>query len=216
MDKAVYLKIESYMLSCMEDSAHDAEHIYRVLGLANRLSRGVDEAVDSDVLTAACLLHDIGRAEQFKDPKVCHAEAGSKKAYAFLLELGWSEERAAHVRDCVLTHRFRNDRRPQTMEAKLLFDADKLDVSGAMGIARTLCYAGEMGYPLYTRDETGVLLEPTGDAPNTFVQEYRHKLEKIGGGLYTEEARNIAAQRLSAASAFYKSLLAEIRESLKS
>lgn len=213
MDKTVYLKIDAYMRSCMEDSAHDAEHIYRVLGLVNRLAESVDEPLDRDVLTAACLLHDVGRAEQFKDPTVCHAEAGSVKAHRFLLDLGWSEERAAHVRDCVLTHRFRNNRRPATMEAKLLFDADKLDVSGAMGIARTLCYAGEMGYPLYSRDETGLLLEPTGDAPNTFVQEYRHKLEKIGDGLYTEEARKIAAQRLSAASAFYESLLAEIKES---
>lgn len=214
MDKAVYDKIEAYMHACMDDSAHDAEHIYRVLGMANRLAEGVDEPLDRDVLTAACLLHDVGRAEQFQNPAICHAEAGSVKAYSFLLGLGWSEEKAAHVRDCVLTHRFRNNRRPATMEAKLLFDADKLDVSGAMGIARTLCYAGEIGAALYSRDENGLLLDGNEAGPNTFLQEYRHKLEHIGDGLYTQKARGLAAARLPAARAFYEALVAEIRESL--
>lgn len=214
MDKAVYLKIEAYMLSCMDDSAHDAEHIYRVLSMANRLADCTEAPLNRDVLTAACLLHDTGRVEQFQDPKVCHAEAGSLKAYRFLLELGWSEDEAAHVRDCVLTHRFRNNRRPQSMEAKLLFDADKLDVSGAMGIARTLCYAGEIGAALYSRDENGQLLPGSEEGPNTFLQEYKHKLERIGDGLYTDAAREIAARRFPAARAFYEALVAEIRESL--
>lgn len=213
MDKAVYLKIETYMRSCMNDSAHDAEHIYRVLGMANRLADCMDIPLDRDVLTAAALLHDTGRVEQFQNPAICHAEAGSVKAYRFLLELGWSEDKAAHVRGCVLTHRSRTDRRPQTTEAKLLFDADKLDVSGAIGIARTLCYAGEIGAALYSRDENGLLLTGSEDGPNTFLQEYKHKLEHIGDGLYTAAAKEIAVRRLPAASAFYESLLAEIRES---
>lgn len=200
------------MRSCMEDSAHDAEHIYRVLGLATHLAGQVDGAIDADVLTAACLLHDIGRGEQFRDATLCHAQVGSEKAHAFLLTLGWSEEAAAHVRDCVLTHRTRTDRRPTSLEAKLLYDADKLDVSGAMGIARTLCYAGEMGYPLYTRDEGGLVLQGTGEEPNSFVQEYAHKLEGIVATLYTPPARAIAARRSHAAKAFYQALLQEIEE----
>lgn len=213
MENNVYLKIETYMRSCMDDSAHDAEHIYRVLGMANRLAESIDEPLDRDVLTAACLLHDVGRAEQLQDPTVCHAEAGSVKAYRFLLDLGWGEEKASHVRDCVLTHRFRNNRRPASTEAKILFDADKLDVSGAMGIARTLCYAGEIGAALYSRDENGFLLDDSEEGPNTFLQEYKHKLEHIGDGLYTNAAKALAAKRLPAARAFYEALIAEIRES---
>ena len=62
---------ESYMLSCMGDTAHDREHIYRVLYQAMELAKG-EAGVDYEVLTAACLLHDIGRKERSEDPSVCH------------------------------------------------------------------------------------------------------------------------------------------------
>ncbi len=205
--------IETYMLSCMKDSAHDAQHIYRVLGLAEDIAGREGGTIDRDILTAACLLHDIGREEQFKDPAVCHAEAGSEKAYAFLLRLGWSEARAAWVRDCVLTHRYRTDRRPATMEAKILFDADKLDVTGAIGIARTLYYEGHENLALYSRGPDGRILDGHEDSFNTFMQEYRHKLEHIGDSLYTARAREIAAERAPIAKAFYACLLAELRQS---
>lgn len=200
------------MRACMADSAHDAEHVYRVLHMALDLADHETNQADRDILTAACLLHDIGREDQFRDPAVCHAEAGARKAYVFLLSRGWEESRAAWVRDCVLTHRYRADRRPATIEAKLLFDADKLDVTGAIGIARTLYYGGHTGRGLYTRDENGIVLDGTEDGPNTFVQEYRHKLEHIEDKLFTSRAREIAARRQTAARSFYENLLREINE----
>ena len=211
MDKEMYAAIPSHMLSCMGDSAHDKEHIYRVLHMALDLAGHEGEDVDRDILTAAALLHDIGREDQFRDPSLCHAEAGSVKAYDFLLSLGWDEERAGWVRACILTHRYRSDRPPQSIEAKLLFDADKLDVTGAIGIARTLYYGGAVGSALYSLDEHGLVLDGTETGPNTFLQEYRHKLEHIGEKLYTSRAREIAAGRKQAAQSFYENLLAEIR-----
>ena len=71
MKKENYELMENYMLSCMEDSAHDKEHIYRVLYHALEIA-GEEVDVDYDVLIAACLLHDIGRKEQFADPTLCH------------------------------------------------------------------------------------------------------------------------------------------------
>ena len=82
MKKETYNLIESYMLSCMEDSAHDKDHIYRVLNHAMEIAKS-EENVDYDVLICACLLHDIGRKEQFEDPSVCHAAVGGEKAYQF-------------------------------------------------------------------------------------------------------------------------------------
>ena len=64
MTKDNYTLLENYMLSCMEDSAHAKEHIYRVLYTALDIA-GTEEAVDMDVLISACLLHDFGRREQF-------------------------------------------------------------------------------------------------------------------------------------------------------
>ena len=80
MDRTTYELIENYMLSWMKDSAHDKDHIYRVLYNALDIASG-EEMVDYDVLVCACLLHDIGRQEQFEDPGLCHAEEGAKKAF---------------------------------------------------------------------------------------------------------------------------------------
>ena len=146
MTKQDYEKLKAYMQKCASDGSHDSEHIHRVLYVAMEIAEA-EENVDYDVLIAACLLHDIGRAEQFADPTLCHAAVGAEKAYRFLLAEGFGEAFAAHVRDCIATHRFRADAPPVSIEAKILFDADKVDVSGTFGIARTLMYKGEQGEP---------------------------------------------------------------------
>ena len=149
-----YRLIEAYMLSCMRDSAHDREHIYRVLYAALDIA-SFEEPVDSDVLIAACLLHDIGRREQFENPALCHAAVGAEKALAFLVQNGFPPTFAEKVASCIERHRFRSDRPPVTPEEKILFDADKLDVTGAIGLARTICYKGQAGEPLYSLTEEG-------------------------------------------------------------
>ena len=211
MDRQTYRLLESFMLSSMEDSAHDREHVYRVLFQALQLASG-EEAVDCDVLIAACLLHDVGRPEQLADPTLCHALVGAEKASRFLTDSGFSPEFAHRVAQCIVTHRFRADRPPESVEAKLLFDADKLDVTGAMGVARTLLYQGTVGSTLYSVDDRGVPSSGEGDRVPSFFQEYKFKLEKLYDRFYTAEGRRIALQRRAAAEAFYESLLAEARE----
>lgn len=212
MDRRTFKLIEDYMLSCMKDSAHDREHVYRVLYNALDIA-ACEKNVDMDVLVAACLLHDIGRAEQLADPSLCHAEAGSKKAYDFLLSIGFSEAFAIQVRDCVITHRFRKSRPPQSLEAKILFDADKLDAAGAVGIARTLIYKGTVGEPLYSLTSDGKVSDGSGDEPPSFFREYKMKLEKIYSGFYTEKGRQLAKERRDAAISFYESLYHEVSAS---
>ena len=85
MKKETFSLLEHYMRACMGDSAHDGEHVRRVLYLAMEIAEA-EPAADRDVLIAACLLHDIGREEQFQNPALCHARAGAEKAYRFLLE----------------------------------------------------------------------------------------------------------------------------------
>lgn len=87
MNTKTYQLLEDYMLSCMEDSAHDKEHIYRVLYTAAEIAQ-TEKDVDYDILITSCLLHDIGRSEQFKDHSLSHALVGGDKAYAFLIGHG--------------------------------------------------------------------------------------------------------------------------------
>ena len=211
MDKKSYSELEQYMKECMEDSAHDKEHIYRVLYAALEIA-GEEEGVDYDVLICACLLHDIGRQEQFENPKVCHAEAGAKKAYRYLRSHGYSEEFAARVADCIREHRFRSGVKPESLESRILFDADKADVTGALGIARTLLYEGNVSTPIFTRTAAGEISDGIGDKEPSFFREYKKKLEGIYDKFYTKRGKEIAAARREAAKAFYDSLLHEVND----
>lgn len=214
MTKDTFTMLEKYMLSCMTDSAHDKEHIYRVLYNALEIA-GKERSVNYDVLICASLLHDIGREEQFKNPAVCHAMIGGEKAYSFLLRSGLCEEFAKQVRHCIQSHRYRQNDPPQTVEAKILFDADKLDAAGAVGIARTLLYQGKVSDPLYTLLPDGSVSDGTLDLRPSFFREYKYKLENIYDRFFTSGAAEIAAARRKTAESFYSSLLREVSETYR-
>lgn len=210
MKQSEFSALERAMREQMQDSAHDCEHVYRVLYTALEIAR-TEPNVDLDLLTAACLLHDIGRREQFENPKLRHEEVGAEKAQRILAGLHYDGDFIRRVCACILTHRYRTDRKPGCIEAKILFDADKIDVCGAIGIARTLFYNGEMREALYSLDENGQVSDGRGDTVPSFFHEYRYKLEGIYGRFYTQEGARIAAERRDAASSFYRSMLSEVR-----
>jgi len=214
MTRNEFESIEQYMLSCMQDSAHDKNHVYRVLYAAVDIAAQEEECIDEDVLLAACLLHDIGREKQAADPSLCHAEVGGEMAYQYLLSQRWNVPKAAHVRVCIALHRYRGGNPPESLEAKILFDADKLDASGALGIARTLIYEGQVTEPLYILDEKGCILTDGvgGEEPSSFFQEYNYKLQKVYDVLYTNRAKEIAAIRRETAVRFYTGLFGEITQ----
>lgn len=206
MEKALYEKIESYMCSCTGDSAHDQQHIYRVLHHALVIAK-TETNVDYDVLITACLLHDIGRPEQFADPALCHAVVGSEKAAAFLQTAGLPKDFIEQVCHCIITHRFSNRQTPESVEARILFDADKLDVVGALGIARTLQYQGKHDFPLYELQENGKIELEQG---KSFFREYHRKLTKLYDGFLTEEGHRLAQKQQVAAQTFYDALYQQI------
>ena len=209
MEKETFKLLEGYMLSCMDNNAHDKEHIYRVLYTALEIAQD-EKNVNFDILITSCLLHDIGRKEQFENPKLCHAEVGAEKAYQFLIKNGFEEKFAKEVSDCISAHRFRGNNPPKTIEAKILFDADKIDVAGTMGIARTLYYNAYLGEPLYNLDENRNVLKGEDDEGVSFFQEYKFKLEKVYSKLQTQKGKEIAEKRRKSAEAFYNSMLSEV------
>ena len=212
MEKVQYKLIEDYMLSCMKDSAHDEQHIYRVLYNAMDIAK-TEKCVDYDILIGACLLHDIARGEQFKDPKVCHAMLGGEKAYQFLIKQGFDAIYAQAVKQCIQTHRYRKNNQPKSIESKILFDADKLDTAGAMGIARTLVYIGNVSEPLYAILPNGEVSDGSVDEEPSFFQEYKYKLENLYSRFYTERGRQLALDRRAAAVSFYNDMYKEVNSS---
>ncbi len=209
MNQRNFCLLEEYMLSCIGDVCHDEGHIRRVLYNALEIAK-TEGPVDYDVLIAACLLHDIARKEQMENPALCHAVEGGEKAYRFLTEHGFAPEFAQRVKECIQTHSYREGNPPRSIEAKILFDADKLDAAGAIGIARTLMYKSGLGEPLYTLLPDGTVSDGEKDAAPSFLHEYKRKLAKLYDNFYTAAAAKIARQYRQTAQCFYEGLFQEV------
>jgi len=158
-------------------------------------------------------LHDWGRAEA-QASGLNHAEVAAARARCYLADFGIPEERLAAVVHAILAHRFRAAPAPQTLEAQVLFDADKLDAIGAVGIARAFAYSGAHRQRLWApRVAVDVARwEAEGDDPeqHTPVHEFVVKLSRIKDQLYTREGRRIAVARHMVMEAFYDQLDVEV------
>ena len=161
------------------------------------------------ILITSCLLHDIGRKDQFENPSLSHALLGSEKAYSFLTGHGFDTFFAEQVKLCILAHSYRQKTPAQNLEAKILFDADKLDVVGAIGIARTLVYTGTVSKPLYSLLPDGSVSTGEHDITPSFFHEYKHKLSKMYSNFYTARAAELAREREQTAIDFYNHLYQE-------
>ncbi|HHZ19346.1 MAG TPA: HD domain-containing protein [Firmicutes bacterium] len=206
-------------LSC---AAHNLDHVHRVYATCLRLAEG-EPGVDLEVLQLAALLHDIARVREDTDPtgQIDHAVAGAQMAGEILAGLQYNPEKTAAVVECIRTHRFRSDCPPQRLEAKILFDADKLDVLGAIGLARSYALAGQYGEPLYNQmplekyiRENLVGADPAGRvkdiAKHTTDLEFELKLKHLPARLFTEKARAIARDRVAFMVDFFARLHREI------
>jgi uncharacterized protein len=202
------------------------EHVMRVYNLCLRLAKN-ELSIDLNVLKTAALLHDIARVKEFRDKtgSIDHAALGAGMSSEFLRTLGYSEEKIAQVKHCISSHRFRGKVKPQTKEAKILFDADKLDVLGAIGVARSFMMAGQYGQKMYSdvsikeylRDNVigekadGRIKDVSKHASNL---EFELKFKHIPERLYTQKAREIAKERLKFMENFFERLKVEIKGEL--
>ncbi len=196
------------------DEVHSFEHVLRVKAMAERIGRV--EGADLEIIEAAAYLHDsrgASPAEGGKERKEHHI-ASAEFAGEVLTSKGWSQERIEAVQHCIRAHRFRhNGERPESLEAQCLFDADKLDVLGAVGAARTIAYAVLAGQPVYAQPsqhflETG---EKEPGEPHSSYHEYLFKLRKVKDQLFTRTGRAIAQERHLFLERFYEQLIAEYR-----
>lgn len=202
---------EARRLYAGADSVHDFDHILRVLALAERIARA--EGADLTVVHTATLLHDWGRAEADASGQN-HAAVAAERAQAYLSAQGYASAWIEAVVHAIAAHRFRVAPEPATLEARVLFDADKLDAIGAIGIARAFAYGGAHQQRLWTPMATVDLAhwEANGDdAAHTPVHEFVVKLSRIQERLYTGEGRVIAQERHRYMEAFYRRLDAEVQ-----
>lgn len=188
-------------------ASHDWDHTLRVLRLCEHI--GPAEGANMEVLRTAALLHDIGRSHQDASKgAICHAVHGAILADPIVKGMGLTAEKQANILHCIRTHRFRGGHIPESCEAKVLFDADKLDAIGAIGVARAYLFAGEIGARLHNPD---IDIENSApySADDTGYREYRVKLHKIRDRMMTTEGKHIADERHRFMTAFFNRFLQE-------
>jgi uncharacterized protein len=193
-----------------DDPVHGFSHILRVYRLCERIGR--QENANLTIVRAAALLHDV---EGDVDVREEHHLAAARFAEKTLLKEGWSEEAIKAVVHCIRAHRFRDDsEKPQTLEAQVLFDADKIDAIGAVGVARAVAYAVRAGMDVYAPPSDLYLssgkYEP-GES-QTVAHEYLFKLRHIKDRLFTPSGRSLAAERHELMVKFFEGWLKEIGE----
>ena len=120
--------------------SHGFDHTERVFRLATIIAE--KEGADLEIVQTAALLHDIARKKEAGGEVECHAAQGAKDAEKILQETGFDKSKIPLVVDCIAVHRFRKGIVPKTIEGKVLQDADRLDVLGAIGVARVFSFGG--------------------------------------------------------------------------
>lgn len=194
------------------DSAHGFDHVLRVLGLAERIGR--EEGADLAIVHAAALLHDVARVDEQRTG-VCHAQVGAQRAREILKD--HPSVRVERVAQAIAEHRFRAACQPTSLEAQVLWDADKLDAMGAIGVARAYAVAGQNGQHLWAA-VSQVYAERTPSAghddlrsgEHTPVHEYIFKLVRLRELVMTQTGRRLAEGRHAYLVAFFERLRQEM------
>jgi len=194
-----------------EGGCHGPDHTERVYNLCLHIGRLMQARLD--ILSAAALLHDIGRRhETLSQGRICHAEKGAELSRTILAGLDFPAEMQEEILHCIEAHRYRTDKIPQSLEARILFDADKLDSIGAIGIGRAFLFAGQVGARLHNQ---GVDIEKTSSysTEDTAYREFLVKLRTVKDKMLTPEGRRLAAERHEFMELFFKRLEKEIHGS---
>ena len=207
LDDSVFEEIRKKSEAFFTHSHHSKSHIERVYNLAIRIAK--TENADLDVVKAAVLLHDIARAMEDEGKIDDHAAEGAKMAKEILREVCFPEEKTAQVAYCIEMHRFRNGMQPESLEAKILQDADRLDMLGAVGIARVFARGGWQNMPLY---DPSIPPKQTYDGKSiTSINHFYEKILKVKNTLNTDTARQIAKERHMFVEEFLERFLKEAK-----
>ncbi len=209
---AVYLTDDQaralYLVGGGPDAAHDFDHVARVTRLAMQIAAA--EQADVEVVRLAALLHDVAVAGS---GRAGHHLAAADYAGELLAGAGLEPGRVANVVHSIQAHRYRDQSvRPATLEAQCLYDADKLDSIGAIGVARAFAFAGTHHSRLWSEPWPSAPADddkPTG-SDYTPVHEFVYKLQRLQATLYTATARCIAADRHRFLCTFFDRLDAEM------
>ena len=189
------------------DGAHDIAHVKRVVQVARQIDCALDGACDHEVLSAAAWLHDLVSVAKDSPQRSRASLLSADQAVVRLRALGFPKPKLAAVHHAIQAHSFSASLTPETIEAKVLQDADRLDALGAIGLARCFYTAGRMDAALFHPADPLGTARPLDDRAYA-LDHLPLKLFRIAETLHTDPARAIAGQRV----AFLRSFVAQLME----
>jgi len=205
LDESLFEKMKQRSGEFYRHAHHSRSHVERVYNLAMRIAK--KENADLDVVKASALLHDIARAMEDEGKIEDHATEGAKMARRILGEVNFPDEKIKKVVYCIEVHRFRKNVKTESLEAKILQDADRLDMIGAIGIARVFARGGWQNMPIHDPS-----IPPKGRYDGrslTSVNHFYEKILKIKDTLNTSTAKVIAEERHKFVEEFLERLFLE-------
>lgn len=190
------------------DGAHDLGHLRRVWGLCRKIA-GVVGGADLEVLEAAAFLHDIVNPPKDSPNRKQAAALSARHAADYLRRVGYPEDKVRNVAHTIAAHSFSAGVRAETLEARILQDADRLEALGALGVARCFNVSGQMGGALFDLDDPLAAARPLNDRAFA-LDHFETKLLRIAETMNTAPAQKIAATRAAFMRAFRDQLMREI------
>lgn len=189
------------------DGAHDATHLERVWRNAQALLAAHPEA-DALIVMAACYLHDLVNLPKDHPERAQASRKSARLARHQLAWLGFPADRLDGVAHAIETHSFSAALTAETIEAKIVQDADRLDALGAVGLARMFYVAGRLGRPLADADDPLAQGRALDDSAYS-LDHIAVKLATLPDRMQTEAGRALGAERLTVLTAFRAQFVAE-------
>jgi uncharacterized protein len=190
------------------DLAHGWEHVHRVYHLALHLAE--QEHADGLIVGMAALLHDLGRTT--RGPARSHAQRSAKLAQKLLASYELPPFTLQAILHAILAHGYRHGARPATLEACVLYDADRLDSLGASGVMRWAMTTKRGRWPetaTYHPDDPFALWR-NPDGQHYLLDRFFTKLLQLPDAMTTETGRAVAERRI----AFLRLYLQELQHEL--
>jgi uncharacterized protein len=199
--------LELLVRHTVPDAAHDIEHIQRVVVNAQRLS--IAENADWSIIMPAAWLHDCVIVPKSSPDRRRASQLAAAQAIDWLRNLDWPFGRLDEIAHAIEAHSFSAGIPPQSLEAKVLQDADRLDALGAVGLARTLMLGAEMQRPFYHAADPFCESRVADDGSYT-LDHFYCKLLTLEGTMQTATGLKEAGQRTDFLKQFLAQLKAEI------
>lgn len=191
----------------VQDPAHDISHVKRVVKTALALCQ--QEHARIEVVLPAAYLHDCFTFPKNHPDRTKSSTIAADKATEYLQSIGYPNEFISDIHHAICAHSYSANITPNTLEAKIIQDADRLDALGAIGIARCLQVSAGFGASLYQVDDP-FCADRKLDDKNYTVDHFYNKLFKLEAMMNTESAKQEARKRTAYMEGFLQQLKQEI------